>query len=250
MKRYQFALVIAVFVSLFLSTTVFSQTEELSLKMSRDFGYGGFNNDIQGLFSMKVTGPGDLVKVVFYIDSAVLGEVTQAPFNLQFQTDDFPLGQHIMSAIGFSSSGQQYTSNKIASNFVSASVGNKAGLQIVIPVLVIVFGAILLSFVIPLISGRGKIQNLPLGAERKYGTGGGICPKCHRPFALPFFGLHFGISKLARCPYCGKWSAVRIQPISKLREAELAEIEWGKTKVQEETEEERMRKEIDDSKFQ
>ncbi len=155
-----------------------------------------------------------------------------------------------MSATGFSSSGQQYTSNKITSNFVTASVGNKAGLQIVIPVLVIVFGAILLSFVIPLISGRGKNQNLPLGAERKYGSAGGICPKCHRPFALPFFGLNLGISKLARCPYCGKWSAVRIQSLSKLREAEQAELEWGKANVQEETEEERLRKEIDNSKFQ
>jgi hypothetical protein len=250
MKRNLIVAMIVILVTLLFAQAVYSQTEELSLRMSRDFGYGGFNNDIQGLFSMKVTGPGDLEKVVFYIDSTVIGEVTQAPFNLQFNTDNYPLGQHTMSAVGFSSSGQQYYSNKITSIFVAASVGNKAGLQIIVPVLVIVFGAILLSFVIPLITGRGKNQNLPLGAERKYGTGGGICPKCHRPFALPLFSLNLGLSKLARCPYCGKWSGVRIQSLAKLREAEQAELEWGKANVQEETEEEKLRKEIDDSKFQ
>ncbi|MCX6039408.1 MAG: hypothetical protein NTW99_16285, partial [Chloroflexi bacterium] len=72
----------------------------------------------------------------------------------------------------------------------------------------IVFGAILLSFIVPLVMGRGKTQNLPLGAERKYSVGGGICPKCRRPFALPLFSMHLGFSKLACCPYCGKWSAV------------------------------------------
>ncbi|MCX6039409.1 MAG: hypothetical protein NTW99_16290 [Chloroflexi bacterium] len=93
MKKIQFALLIATLVSLLAITAAFAQTEELSLRMSRDFGYGGFNNDIQGLFSMKVTGPADLARVVFYINSIVIGEVTQAPFNLQFNTDNYPLGQ-------------------------------------------------------------------------------------------------------------------------------------------------------------
>jgi hypothetical protein len=250
MKRIQIAVLISVLVSLFITTAASSQTEGLTLRMSRDFGYGGLNNDIQGLFSMKVTGPADLARVVFYIDDTAIGEVTQAPFNLQFNTDNYPLGLHNLHAAGFSSSGQQYSSNIISSNFVPASQGNKAALQIVIPLLVIVFGAILLSFILPLITGRGKTQKLPFGSERKYGTGGGICPKCQRPFALPLFSMNMGFSKLARCPYCGKWSAVRIQSLAKLREAEQAELEWGRAKVQEETEEEKLRKEIDDSKYQ
>jgi hypothetical protein len=250
MKKIRIALLIASFISLLVTVTSIAQAEDLTLRMSRDFGYGGFNNDIQGLFSMKVTGPADLVRVVFYIDKTAIGEVTQAPFNLQFNTDNYPLGQHNLYAVGFSSSGQQYSSNIITSNFVPASAGNKAALQIVIPVLVVIFGAILLSFLIPLITGRGKAQNLPFGTERKYGLGGGICPNCHRPFALPLFSLNLGLSKLARCPYCGKWSAVRIQTLAKLREAEQAEIEWGKGEVREETEEEKLRKEIEASKYQ
>ena len=246
MKKIPIALLITALVSLLVVTAAFAQTEELTLRMSRDFGYGGLNNDIQGLFSMKVTGPADLARVVFYIDSTAIGEITQAPFNLQFNTDNYSLGQHKLYAVGYSSSGLQYNSNIINSNFVPASESTK----IVVPILVIVFGAILLSFIVPLVTGRGKTQNLPLGAERKYGLAGGVCPKCQRPFALPVISMHLGFSKLARCPYCGKYSLVRVESIDKLREAEKAELEWGKVEVKEETEDEKLRKEIDDSKYQ
>jgi len=237
---------IAILVNLLSVAVAFAQTEELTLRLSRDFGYGGLNNDIQGLFSMRVTGPTDLVRVVFYVDSNSIGEVTQAPFNLQFNTDNYPLGQHNLYAVGFSSSGEEYYSNKIISNFVPASAGTK----VVIPILVIVFGAILVSFIIPLVMGRGKIQNLPIGAERKYNFGGAICPKCQRPFGLTLFSLNLGLSKFTRCPYCGRWGAVHIQTLAKLREAEQAEREWGRGAVQEEVEEEKLRKELDDSKYQ
>jgi DNA-directed RNA polymerase subunit RPC12/RpoP len=250
MKKIKIAVLIAVLVSVLSVTLALAQNEELTLRMSRDFGYGGLNNDIQGLFSMKVTGPADLVRVEFYIDNNMIGEITQAPFNLQFNTDNYPIGLHDLYAVGFSASGQQYSSNIISSNFVPASEGTKAALQIAIPLLVIVFGAIVISFIVPLVTGRGKSQNLSLGAERKYGFGGGICTKCHRPFALPLFSMHLGFSKLARCPYCGKWSLVRVQPLAKLREAEKAELEWGRAEVKEETEEDKLRKELDDSKFQ
>jgi hypothetical protein len=250
MKKIRISLIIGTILILMSVTAVLAQATELTLKMSRDWGYGGFNGDIQGLFSMKITGPADLVKVIFFIDEASIGEVTQAPFNLQFNTDNYPNGAHVMSAIGYSSNGQEYHSNVITGNFVPASEGNKAALGMVVPVLVIVFGAILLSFVIPLVTGRGKIQELPLGAERKYGLGGGICQKCHRPFALPLFSMNLGLSKFARCPYCGKWSFVRIQSMAKLREAEQAELEWGRADVPEVTEDEKLRKELDDSKYQ
>jgi hypothetical protein len=251
MKKSLNALLFAIVLSLALILTAFAQTAQLTLRLSRDYGYGGLNNDIQGLFSMRVTGPADLVRVVFMIDNNAIGEVNKPPFNLQFNTDNYPLGQHNLFAKGFSVGGQKYDSNIIISNFVSASVGNSAALRIVIPVLVIVFAAILLSFIIPIINKRGKFQDLPLGAERNYGVaGGGICPKCHRPFVLPLFSMNLGISKLASCPYCGKWGTVRIQSLAKLREAEGAELDWGKPEVAEETTEDKLRKEIDESKYQ
>jgi hypothetical protein len=116
----------------------------------------------------------------------------------------------------------------------------------------VIVAAVLLSAVVPLLARRGKHLILPLGAERKYGvSGGGICPKCHRPFPLPLLSANLGFNKLASCPFCGKWSLVRLESIGKLREAEKAELEWAKAGEQiiGETEEEKLKKELDDSKY-
>jgi hypothetical protein len=239
---------LAVLAGMLAAGTVFAQTGQLTLKMSRDWGYGGFNNDIQGLFSMRVTGPADLARVEYYIDTTKIGEVTQPPFNLQFTTDDYPLGSHQLYAVGYSTSGQEYRSNIITSNFVPKQSSTK----FILPVLGVVVAAVLLSALVPLLSRRGKHLNVPLGAERSYGAGGGgICPKCHRPFALPLFSAHLGFSKLAPCPFCGRWSLVRVESIGKLREAERAELESAKAgeQITGETEEEKLKKELDDSKY-
>ncbi len=249
MKGIKFSFLIAILVSLLTATAAFAQAEELTLSMSRDWGYGGFNGDIQGLFSMKVTGPADLARVIFYIDDTAIGEVTQSPFRLQFTTDNYPNGQHKLYAVGYSFSRQEYRSKVINANFVPASEGAKAGMRIVIPVLVVVFGAMLLAAVIPILTGR-KMKNLPPGSPRQYPLGGAICPKCGRPFGLHLFGLNLGLSKLDRCPYCGKWSVVRHASIDKLHAAEEAELEGEKAQVPEMGEEEKLKKELDDSKYQ
>ena len=58
--------------------------------------------------------------------------------------------------------------------------------------------------------------------------------------------------KLVRCANCGKWFVGRRATAEALRAAE--EIEWaqahGKPQVSEMTEEEKLRKELDDSKYQ
>jgi Bacterial Ig domain len=249
MKKIRFALLLALTVSLLaVSATLAQSDESLTLKLSRDWGYGGFNGDIQGLFSMHVTGPNTLTRVEFYIDETKIGEDTQAPFALQFTTDNYPLGVHTLSAIGFTSDGQELHSNGINANFVPPqSVG-----KFIYPVLIIVVIAILGATLVPILVARGKKPvDLPLGTERSYGAGGGgICPKCQRPFALPIFSMNLGLSKFARCPYCGKWSVVRVQTINKLREAEKAELTWAQAEAPQVSEEDKLRKELDDSKYQ
>ncbi len=74
---------------------------------------------------------------------------------------------------------------------------------------------------------RGKTNAiLPPGALRDYGlAGGAICPKCHRPFRLGLMSIKLGLgTKLARCEYCGNWSAVRRASLADLRAAESAEM--------------------------
>jgi hypothetical protein len=203
---------------------VFAQAEELSLKLSRDWGYGGFNGDIQGLFSMHVTGPADLAKVEFYIDDNKIGELDKPPFDLQFNTDMYALGVHNLHALGYSSKEQKYISNSISANFVP----KQNDMKFMLPIIVVVVLAILISTLIPILITRKKKTILPAGAERNYGiNGGSICPKCRRPFALPIFSMNLGLSKLTACPSCGKWIVVRRKSIDLLRQAERDELLKG-----------------------
>jgi hypothetical protein len=69
---------------------------------------------------------------------------------------------------------------------------------------------------------------------------------------MHFFGLNLGLSKLDRCPYCGKWGLVRAKPLDVLRAAEAGELEEAQagSQLSAESEEEKLRKELDDSRFQ
>jgi Bacterial Ig domain len=251
MNKIRFSILLAFILCLLFSIPTLAQSEGLKLTMSRDWGYGGFNNEIQGLFSMHVSGPEDLIKVEFYIDDLKIGEDNEAPFAFQFTTDTYPLGVHSLYASGTTSGNQTLHSNVIQAKFVSPSEGTDAAIKIAGPILGIVLLAILLSVGVPLIITRGKKEILPLGEERNYGIrGGGICPKCHRPFVLHLWGMNLGLSKFDRCPYCGKWSVVRAQSIEKLREAEKVELEWAKAEIPQIPEDEKLRKEMDDSKYQ
>jgi hypothetical protein len=249
MKKYTVVFLVVILISLVAVGFAAAQDEQLTLRMSRDWGYGGFNGDIQGLFSMRVSGPADLARVMFYIDSTSIGEVGKAPFNLQFKTDDYSIGVHELYAVGYSTSGQEYRSNTIKANFVSASAGNGAALRIVIPVLVIAFGATILAALVPLLTGRKK-QELQPGAARQYPLGGAVCPKCNRPFAIHFWGLNLFMSKYDRCPYCGRWSVVKFASSEKLRAAEQAELEGMKAQIPEATDDDKLKKDLDDSKYQ
>ena len=228
----------------------------LKLNIARLFGYssglGSGKFDIQGTFNLKASGPEDLARVVFTIDGQSMGEATQAPFNLRFVTDNYPLGMHTMQALGYTIAGDELKSNTIAANFVTAGEGWQAGLKIAIPMLAIVFGVILVGMVFTLFSGRNQ-RKLPLGASRKYGVSGGtICSNCGRPFALHFLALHFVGSKLDRCPFCGKWKLVKSIPLTELRAAEAAELARAQEngQVPGEPELEKLQKELDDSRFQ
>src|SRR5512135_481752 len=172
MKKAALTFLLVTLISLLAVAGVVAQTTGLSLSLSRDFGYGGFGGEIQGLFSMRVTGPADLARVEFYIDDIKIGEVDKAPFNLQFSTDNYSLGAHQLHAVGFSTTGQEYTSNIITPTFVPA----QSSMKVILPVLGIVLAAVLLSAVVPLIASRRKHASIPLGSERNYGiNGGAIC---------------------------------------------------------------------------
>jgi Bacterial Ig domain len=229
------------------------QGTRLSLNLSRNFGYSSGSGRIQGQFTLKASGPANLQRVEFYIDDQQIGEATQSPFSISFNTGSYSPAQHSLSATGYTSDGQELHSNVINAQFITSEQANQSTLRIILPILVVVLGAILLSALIPMLSRRGKTESLAPGAQRNYGMmGGTICPKCRRPFSIQFWGINMLAGKLNRCPYCGRWSIVRRQSIAELRAAEQAELDQSSSVEVPSplSEEEKLRKELDNSKYQ
>jgi hypothetical protein len=235
-----------------ISVVAYAQSDgELVLDISRDFGFSSGTGRIQGTFSMKAKGPDDLQKVIFFIDDQPIGEDDQAPFSIQFRTGNYSLGVHTMSAKGIMSSGRELQSNVFRQEFVAAETGFQTAMKIALPILGVSFAIIILSFVIPILSGRGKQPTLPLGAPRSYGIlGGAICPNCARPFGVHIWGMNLIVGKLDRCPHCGKWSIVRRAPLEALKAAEAAEVETSEMEITEATQtDEMLGKELEDSRY-
>ncbi|MBN1536846.1 MAG: hypothetical protein JW908_08955 [Anaerolineales bacterium] len=221
---------------------------ELDLSLSRDFGYSSGTGKIQGTFTMKITSAIDLQKVVFYIDDTAIGEDSQAPFQFQFSTTNFSLQEHTLYALGYAAEGNEYASNIIRVQFVSAEEGWQAAIKIVIPIIAIVIGAMLISFAIPLVFRRGKSP--PTALPQKFGLlGGAICPKCKQPFNIPLLKINLLTGSLLPCPYCRKWSIVRRASPTELQAA------WAATQTERNPDkfsdrpDEISKKDIDDSRY-
>ena len=249
MKKNIYAILITILVSLTFTSVVSAQSEELNLILSRDFGSSGFNGEIQGTFSLKASGPANLERVQFFLDETLLGEDTEAPFAIQFVTDNYPIGAHIFSAVGYIADGKQLKSQTISALFVSKEEGNTAALKMIVPILAVVFGAMAIAAITTMINVR-KGKKLLAGATRSYTFGGGICPKCKRPFGFQLFSMNMTVGKLVPCPHCGKWSIVKRASMIDLHAAEQADLDAEKVQISEASEKEKLRKELDDSRYQ
>lgn len=253
MKHRFYPILICFLLALFAATpAVTQQDDQLILKLNRDFGYGGMGNDIQGLFSLEIRNPpADLARVEFTIDGQLIAEDDSSPYKIQFSTDSYPLGEHVLAAIGYTNNGKHLSSNEFTVEFVSPEAGWKSALKIIGPVFGIIIGILLLSFLLSISSGR-KQAKLPPGTPRNYGfKGGTICPKCSRPFAFQFLTLNMGpFHKVDRCPYCGRWGLVRRKSLEELRAAEAAELSGKQEFAPETSEEDRLRKDLEDSRYQ
>ena len=118
----------------------------------------------------------------------------------------------------------------ISAVFVSKEESSAASLKMVVPILAVVFGAMAISAITVMVNVR-KGKKLPAGAARSYSFGGGICPKCKRPFGFQLLGIHMFGRKLTPCPHCGKWSVVKRATMSELHAAELAELDTEKAQI-------------------
>lgn len=250
-------LLVGAYLLLVVAMPVFGQEAGgLTIAVHKRFGYN-MGSQIQGTFTIKARGPEDLAAVTFVIDGEVLAEVAAPPFEASFETGDYDLGWHEIGATGRTADGRTLESKAVRLQFVSPEAVTKGMVRLLVPVLVLIFGAIILSAVMPLLGGRSKRAYAPgsdvPGTPHNYGLlGGAVCPKCGRPFGLHWWGPNVGLfRKYDRCPHCGKWSLVRRATREELLAAEAAE---SATHVEaasrpHPTEKEALREQLEESRY-
>jgi hypothetical protein len=221
--------------------------EVLQLSLQKDFGFS-MGGRLQGRFTIRVTGPENLTRVAFLIDDQVIGVAERAPFRYSFNTSDFDLGAHQISAVGLTALGEEVVAKEQVYEFIDAEQAWRSTLGFVGPILGGVFALLL-------IMGLGTVL---LGRQRKtwqpgvYGVAGGaICPRCGLPYSRHFFSPNLLVGKLERCPHCGKWAIVRQASTIELTAAEAKlRGDSDRGELKHEDEEDHLKRLIDDSRFE
>ena len=224
------------------------EANQLTLRLTRDFGYGA-GGDIQGTFSYRVDGPDNLERIVFLLDGEPIAEDSEVPFRYQFKTEEYDVGLHTMSAIGYTSDGQELTSNSITRNFISGSASLKNSVILVGGILILILGGRYLS---SRISNRGRDKKTANGVSIDGPYGGTICKHCNKPFARHWWGFNLVTGKYDRCPHCHKWSMTqRIHPdllAASLEAMQMADAQESKPSSTNAPDDDLHRR-LDDSRF-
>jgi GNAT superfamily N-acetyltransferase len=219
--------------------------EPLDLRLTRDWGYGGTNGEIQGTFSLRVNGPDGIVRVDFIIHDEVVSTDTEPPFRYQFNTGEYPPGEHTLTAVGYLSDDAPLRGKTYQRTFLSAAEARSKTISLVVPLLILVGVLTVAGIAVTLLVGRR--QGFQLG---KYGmAGGAICPRCGFPYSRHMMSLNLLTGKLERCPHCGKWAVVPAASQVELREAEERWKREGTAEVNPPSEEEILRQMLEDSRF-
>lgn len=246
MKRILRLSLLAAAIFLPLTSAAAQETPALELGLRRDFGFSA-GNRIQGTFTLSVSGPEDLVEVIFLIDGQSVRVDGEPPYRYQFSTSAYPLGPHTLTAAARTADGQDLRAPERTLEFVSAEEGWKVSLQIVGPILALVLVVSVLGVVGPvLMDRRGKrFQPGVYGA-----AGGAVCPRCTLPYSRNLLSPNLLFGKLERCPHCGKWAIGRAASRSELDAAEVRlrqDSQRGALEAGDERE--RLQQEIEDSRF-
>jgi hypothetical protein len=227
----------------------------LTLDVSKNFGYN-LGSQIRGNFSMKVSGSADLQSVTFLIDGKAVGKAEAAPFVFQFQTGDYSVGVHELSATGVTAGGQTLSSPVRSFEFVSAETEQSGMAKVVVPLLALVGGifVVMMLFQFVLFRGRSKREPVAPGTQRNYGIrGGAICPRCGRPTPIHWSAMNMGImTKMDFCDNCGRYGLLHPRPLAELRRAEEAELKEAQAQspVHAHSAEETLKEQLDSSRFE
>lgn len=234
-----------------------AQEAGLTLRVRKNFGYNA-GRTIQGSFTLEATGPADLAEVTFWLDGEALATDAEPPFKVGFGTGSYTPGRHTLRATGQTAGGLAVESEAAEYTFITAADVNRNVVSVLVPIGVVVALALALGLAVPLLAGRGgQASKVPLGAPRSYGfAGGAICHYCARPYARHFWAPNIVVGKLDRCDNCGQWQiSMRASPQA-LEAAEAAERrqaraeqQAGRGTVPDLSPEEKLRRQIDESRY-
>ena len=239
-----------------ITAPVSAQDAEFRVQTHRDFGYGN-GSDVRGSFSFTIYGDqANIQSVTYLLDDKEMASVTEPPYKFSFNTGSYPDGPHAISAVVNTRDGRQVTTPVMRLNFLNAEQESKSMQRIFIPLLGGLFVLMLVGVIVQYAVVRRDQSFHTPGAPRKYGLkGGAICPRCGRAFAIHFLSINLIGGVLDRCDYCGRWSFVRARSRAELDAAVRAEIaaaqasESSLPAVEAQSEEERLRKMLDESKY-
>lgn len=94
----------------------------VSLSWYKNNGYG-WGNDIGGEWTITADVSSDVTHVEFYVDDALVHNVTEAPFKWAFNTADYSNGEHTIIAIAYNDTGEMATV-QVDRNFVEYSAAD------------------------------------------------------------------------------------------------------------------------------
>ncbi len=236
------------------ATEVQPTQSQAYLNVNRIMGYSSGGPEIKGKFRLAVVGVENIQSASFLIDGTPIATLETGPFEISFRTEDYPFGAHDLSATVHTADGNVLDLPARHFVFVSAEEEQKAVAKVIVPLFSGVAVVVAIGVALQMLSLKKKKNTfVSPGSARTYGIlGGGICPRCKRPFPLHIWGLNMLTGKLDRCDFCGKWSIQRHHSIEELRAAETAELVDAKQngeKVVEKSEEEKLKEMLDESRF-
>ena len=237
-------IIILLALGILLPFSVRAQTETLEMRLSKDWGFAA-GGQIQGKFSLRVSGPAELARVDFLLDGEVVHSAAEAPFRFQFDTDDYPAGTHTLTAVGYKPDGSTVPGAEYVRQFLSPEESRAATMKILVPLLAVVGLISVVGVLGPVLIGRN--QEFKPG---QYGAAGGaVCPQCTFPYSRHYLSPNLLVGKLERCPHCGKWAIVARASQSNLTAAEERWRREGTSSVDAPSADEKLREMLDDSRF-
>ncbi|MCK4740993.1 MAG: hypothetical protein KAS80_01780 [Anaerolineales bacterium] len=222
--------------------------DRLNVHLRRDFGYRA-GGRIQGRFTISADGPQDLERVKYLLDGNFFAEVSESPFKFTFNTSDYALGAHTLSAVGTTASGSDVFAEGISLEFISAEESWQQAVNIAIPLIVGIVVLTVLGTLLLTLMGR-RSGGFKLG---NYGSAGGaICRRCGFPYPRHFLSPNLLVGKLDRCPHCGKWAIIPRASRVALEEAEArfrADAEIGLLEQEPEGSEAQVQRKLDETRY-